>query len=422
MRELARERRRPAAAVVGDYSQTRAANGATAPGVASLLALQRTAGNAAVARLAAPQRTVQRHGDQPGDHTVTPEEQADMPSPADAPALLAENKELYAKKAAIEKATREAAKRGETVKDEDKRLSATDEARRQELDRKLKLRIKGDEAETLRINKQGSAADWFAKVKTTTFLGQSVTVHELLAARLKDAEAALKSEKPPTPDGWIAESTSTLRAPGNSLHSFGLAIDINPGRNPHLVDPNRSKAPSVEANTGRTKAIRDIIDRAVLLVLGKTSTEADLQSRPQEADPTKRVEASYDKLRAASDALERYLKLGKAENRKDLDDLLTKLGSKDTRTADQWIAQIGKDAKSLPTHAKKKEWMKPETGFLHIDRRLVKALTGPGGLTWLGDDVVASGRDIMHFDMRGLGPIHSIRRSAENTTIPLGKG
>ena len=71
-----------------------------------------------------------------------------------------------------------------------------------------------------------------------------------------------------------------------------------------------------------------------------------------------------------------------------------------------------------------KSWSKPETGFLHLDRRLVQALTSTngGGLTWLGDDTIGSGRDIMHFDMRGLGPIRRIAKSLEGKTVSLGSG
>jgi len=69
-----------------------------------------------------------------------------------------------------------------------------------------------------------------------------------------------------------------------------------------------------------------------------------------------------------------------------------------------------------------KHWDKPQTGLLHLDKRLVKAMTDTRGanLTWLGEDTVASGRDIMHFDMRGLGPIKTIYR--EGKEVDLGPG
>lgn len=93
------------------------------------------------------------------------------------------------------------------------------------------------------------------------------------------------------------------------------------------------------------------------------------------------------------------------------------------RTAAEWAKTIAEDRKALKGKATPKQWLKPETGFLHLDKRLVKAMTdaATGGLTWLGDDTIASGRDIMHFDMRGVGPIKSIYRTGTGE-IGLGEG
>jgi hypothetical protein len=85
---------------------------------------------------------------------------------------------------------------------------------------------------------------------------------------------------------------------------------------------------------------------------------------------------------------------------------------------------IAADRRTLAGHAAAKSWAKPETGFLHIDKRLVKALTDSSGagLTWLGDDTIASGRDIMHFDTRGVGPIKRIWSSVLGKATGLGNG
>ena len=100
------------------------------------------------------------------------------------------------------------------------------------------------------------------------------------------------------------------------------------------------------------------------------------------------------------------------------------MAGKDSRTATAWVKQIKIDRQALAGHASAKQWNQPETGFLHLDRRLVSALTSSagGGLTWLGDDTVGSGRDIMHFDLRGLGPIRRIVKTIEGQTISLGNG
>ena len=86
-----------------------------------------------------------------------------------------------------------------------------------------------------------------------------------------------------------------LRKPTEGLHSFGLAIDLNGSRNPWLINPDAPHAQEYEMSALSTE-IRDIISRAVLLVLTKTSAQADLQSRPGNKDKAARVEASYDKL------------------------------------------------------------------------------------------------------------------------------
>jgi hypothetical protein len=58
------------------------------------------------------------------------------------------------------------------------------------------------------------------------------------------------------------------------------------------------------------------------------------------------------------------------------------------------------------------------------DKRLVKAMTDStgAGLTWPGDDTVSPGRDVMHFDMRGVGPIKKIWTSAAAKDTYLGNG
>jgi hypothetical protein len=79
----------------------------------------------------------------------------------------------------------------------------------------------------------------------------------------------------------------------------------------------------------------------------------------------------------------------------------------------------------LREQAQPKNWTDPESGFLSLDRRLVAAMTSSagGGLTWLGDDTIGSGRDIMHFDMRGPGPIRTIVKSLTGRPpVGLGRG
>jgi len=386
----------------------------------SLLALQRAAGNQAVTGIVGTGLSVQRHsGIQPEvaeAHTLSATEQADLPSMDEANDLRQERTDLVDEKTKLQK----------TDKD---RLREINE-RLKEIDRRLELRTKGnalnDEEETLRLNSQtGGAAKWFEDVQTITFLGRPATVHKLLASRLEKVETALKGVPPPA-DGWVKEGHSSLREPGQSLHSFGLAVDLNPHLNPFLLNPDDKNAGQYEPHK-QSQAIDEVIERAFLLVLGKTPAQETFFQRPKLADKSARVEASYDKLAEASEALEHYLKLGNPDRIGELKirrGVLALTGKDpENRSADDWAKVIASDRKTLNEKGSIKKWLKPEEGFLHLDKRLVKAMTDPGGggLTWLGDDTIASGRDIMHFDMRGVGPIKSIYRSGKGE-MGLGPG
>jgi hypothetical protein len=358
-------------------------------------------------------------------HLPSAEELANIPAAADAPALLAENQRLYAARAARRREFDAARRRrGGVVPDPATReFTAEEQARVDVLNLQLRARMKADEDETLRLAgfTQGSAA-WFAEVKDYSFLGKTVTVHRLLAERLARAEAQLSGVTPPT-GGWF-RSTSSLRELGQSLHGFGMAIDLDGGRNPYLVNPDARGASDVES-TARSRAIADIVDRAGLLVRGLTAAEADVQSRPVNTDRDARALDSYDKLRAASDAVKRYFELDRAAHRPALDAFVRALAGKDARTADEWVTTIGADRTTLREQAQPKNWTDPESGFLSLDRRLVAAMTSSagGGLTWLGDDTIGSGRDIMHFDMRGPGPIRTIVKSLTGRPpVGLGRG
>jgi hypothetical protein len=389
------------------------ATGRGAPSSArdDLLDLQRSAGNAAVSGL-----FVQRHtGPDLSSHTVTEGEQKEMPTTSDAPKLAKEKADLLAEQKRLKDTAKAAAKAKEPPP---VKVDLTDEekARIKEIDRLLAIRQKGDEAETLKANGiTDTATQWFAKVKNTTFLDAPVTVHEQLEKRLKEAEKLV-----PKPWTGLVSSTSTLRPPGQSLHSFGLAIDINPGTNPQLVNPGDPHGTLYEPRR-QSRAISDVIDRAILLVRAKTPTEAAFWTRTTGADKATRVGASYDLLESASDAVETYFKLDGASKRSELDGYVATLGAKDKRTAEQWIAQIRRDRNQIQT-GPGKNWSNRTSGFLDMRRSIVEALTSDtgGGLTWLGDNTIASGRDIMHFDLRGAGPIKKIVKSVLGQTTSLG--
>lgn len=416
----------------------------------AVLDLQRTAGNAAVSRLLGAievqRRTEPGWGSSEGgylprpqgpkpvqvsketvapgvaEHLLTEAEQADLPSTVDAPGLVLERKQIFAARDAREQAFVAAQRRGESPDPATKQFTPEEKARIAEIGRLLRIRMKGDEEETLEANgiTTGHAA-WFAEVKSYTFLGKSIVCHRLLYERLQRAENRLSGK--PVPDGGWFTSVHSLRKVGESLHSFGLAMDIDAGRNPYLIDPGARNATLYE-RAETSLAIADIINRAILLVEARTPAEADFQSRPTDADRSARAMASYDKVARASESLRTYMTLDKPEQRTALDGFVAALTGKDARTSEKWIATIKADRRRLESRARGKRWSKPTEGFLTLNRDLVEALTHSdgGGLTWLGDDTIGSGRDIMHFDMRGLGPIRKIVKSAEKQTVGLGSG
>lgn len=383
----------------------RAARGAR-PGPASslnpeqtaLLRLQRLAGNTAVSRLASVQRDAEKTS-----HNFTADEARDMPAVGDAKALMDENRALYAKKA-------------------NHTATPADLARMAELDRLLDIRLRGDEAETLRVNGvTQTLTEWFTDISDHTFLGKTARVHKSLADRLARAEAEL-AKVPAPAGGWLREEPSSLRKPGEGLHALGLAIDLNAGTDPYLLNPAAGAKPATDAN----RSILDIIERAQLLVRGEVVSDADFEARPAGADRAAKVDASYDKLSESSGALKRYFELDADAQAAALAERVAALGTKSDLTVDQWKAKIVADRAALARVSGPKQWRNPTSGFLDLDKRLVQAMTSSagGGLDWLGDDTIGGGRDIMHFDMRTLGPIRKIVRSAAGypTGVGLGSG
>jgi hypothetical protein len=276
---------------------------------------------------------------------------------------------------------------------------------------------KSDDARTLEATGTTPEA-WFADLVDVSFLKVRVVVHKQLADRLARVESALSGQPEPA-HGWLHGSVSGLRGPGNGLHSFGLAIDLNVETNPFIF-----KATSDEADPrqqGQNSVVRGIIDRAVLLVQGRSPSAESFDARPQVDDGRRdhppsaaQVEASWEKLHEASSAMEEYLSLGSADRRDALQARVVALGDADPkhRSVEEWAAAIARDQARLKTIGPAKQW-KPEHGFLDLDKRLVLAMAAEG-LTWLGDDTIGSGRDIMHFDTRGVGPIRRVFSSATN--------
>ena len=147
-----------------------------------------------------------------------------------------------------------------------------------------------------------------------------------------------------------------------------------------MINPGATGAADYEL-PALSKEIRQITERAVLLVLARSATDEDFSSRPPAEGKDAQVEASYDKLSAASDAMKQYFELDKPDKRAELERLVGKLTTldPDKRSADDWAKAIVNDRKAIKADAKAKKWSDPQQGFMNLDKRLVKAMTSSTG-------------------------------------------
>ena len=240
---------------------------------------------------------------------------------------------------------------------------------------------------------QGTVAAWFGDIKKGTFLGIELRVHKTLGERLTKAENALVNDVKINPDKKSAKdlgvtlkmyaSTSDLREPAKavggsslSMHTFGLAVDLNYKGNPFIGN----------AGAAAPNAIR----RATSLVLGTaTNVTTDLGD----------AQASFTTLKGASDALKTYFSFRDAANLAALTAAVSGHRAVTGEPADLagWQAQIAADYEALNGKGDFKKHNPPEEGFLDLDESVVLALTG-AGLTWGG--TYPAEKDIMHFDLR----------------------
>ncbi|MFA4995884.1 MAG: M15 family metallopeptidase [Patescibacteria group bacterium] len=79
-------------------------------------------------------------------------------------------------------------------------------------------------------------------LETMNFMGQDITVNEMMVDDLKNVETALKKINYKITSIGAYNNRENVNNPGNSSsHAFGLAIDINPSANPNAKRPTDSK-------------------------------------------------------------------------------------------------------------------------------------------------------------------------------------
>ncbi|MGO4441011.1 hypothetical protein [Rhizobium sp. RAF56] len=254
-----------------------------------------------------------------------------------------------------------------------------------------------------------NAANWFLHMTAPTFLGQTFRngIHAVLLRRLRAAERHLLglpaySGMTPVKLGLalgIAEFHRGARptATTHSMHTFGLATDINYTGNPWIEGSE----------------IVNVMQRARLLVSGQIldggTTAAVLLHAKLANRPTSEI---YDQLWSLDRDFRAYLAL--RNDATELDQLLDERrqdgtpgifnpGETNAHAADRWHSAIAADLANLNGNDGFVD-RDPRNGFLNLAKDLVIALRDFGCLAWGASDFgpSASG-DIMHFDCRNTG-------------------
>jgi hypothetical protein len=253
-----------------------------------------------------------------------------------------------------------------------------------------------------------TAATWFDDFLNPSFLGWTFRhgVHPVLVRKLRTAEAALLAMpeyRGFTPRRLGRELRITERHGGSrpedataSMHTVGLAIDINYVGNPWVGGPNFAQ----------------VVRNATLLVSGEV---VDLTSAYLHGIRTNSTAAIADELRRRSGDLVEYFQLMRDEQR--LRERLEarrstsgvwRQGESIDAAAQRWqqlarsdLTKLERDAKFAPHHD-------PRHGFVDLPTSLAVALRDHGCLAWgavdFGD---RQSGDIMHFDCRpdGVGRV-----------------
>ena len=258
-----------------------------------------------------------------------------------------------------------------------------------------------------------TAANWFRHMVAPAFLGETFRngIHAALIRRLRTAERHLLSR--PAYAGMTpvalgaalglrefhrgARPTATTK----SLHTFGLATDINYFGNPWI----------------RGEVFTRALKRARLLVSGLQMASGQISTILHRIGTSGRATAAmYDELAAFDVDFRTYLRLSNdglsdaisARRADGTPGIFVDPSETDAAAAERWWARIERDLaelRNVPTFDERRD---PRDGFLNLHRDLAVALRDVGCLAWGAVDFGpnASG-DVMHFDCRttGLGRI-----------------
>ncbi len=273
-----------------------------------------------------------------------------------------------------------------------------------------------------------TAANWFQHMVNPSFLGQRVKngIHLVLLRQLRLAEKyllSLPAYKDMTPvelGAWmkITEMHRGARptAKTASMHTFGLAVDINYEGNPWVAGQHldRDKDGKLTAKGKTTqqanREFTEAIKHASLLTAG---VDVDFTPTFLSGLSKKKTEDIFIELKNRDDNLRTYL--GMEGDPKRIKQYLQKRQTEGTpgvflssETIDQavirWQGLIDQDLANLRKKTSNFETRDPKKGFLNLESPLVIALRDVAGLAWgavdFGD---GESGDMMHFDARRSG-------------------
>jgi hypothetical protein len=258
-----------------------------------------------------------------------------------------------------------------------------------------------------------SPETWWDGMVAPVWLGRRFRngIHEVLLRKLQAAEAHLRrlpayaslSDAELGRALGLREDIGGARTGRSSMHSFGLAVDVEYTANPWIL--GNPAAPI------SNKSTRQACNRAALLVGGRV-----IDTAPPFLSSLARggTAAAYDRLRSLHLELVAYL--GLAGNpaaarthvaRNAAVAGVMQPGESTDAAAVRWAEQARADLARLRRRGSNFHPRDPLRGFLSLDRDLVIALRDSGRLAWGAIDFGEQSGDIMHFDARpdGVGQV-----------------
>lgn len=273
---------------------------------------------------------------------------------------------------------------------------------------------------------QFSAASWFSGITDPSVLGLTTKgghgLHVLLVRKLRQAERyllTLPRFQGKTPAGLAAALGVTERNGGmraaqtDSMHTFGLAVDIE-----YTANPWPHQSASWQAMTRAASLMSGV-------TLPRKSAPAYFSSLG--TNPALSTGQIWDELHQRHTELVNYFQLGQdfaalkaallaGQARGTAD--LTHPGESADEAVTRWQSQIAQDRQALTAPDGDFTRRDPGKGFLTHDRDLVIALRDHGCLAWGAVDQGPGGRgsgDMMHFDARIDGAGHILAWPAPDT-------